>query len=155
MALSNQPAAIALGSLCTPAAAIDQNVLPDITVISPTPLPSHARPRNVTAPTPARPRTTRAAPAQPAPAQPSPPPAEAGGIERDKVPSNTQVVTSADLDHKQSPNLLDSLVKALPGVSLTDQTGNTFQRDLNYRGFSASPVPGTPQGLRSTRTASA
>jgi iron complex outermembrane receptor protein len=147
-----QPAAIAFGMLSDPAAAIDQNVLPDITVISPTPLPSHARPRNVTTPTPAPPRTTRArttwaAPAQPAPAHPSPPPAEVGAIERDKVPANTQVITSADLDHKQSPNLLDSLSQALPGVSLTDQTGNAFQRDLNYRGFSASPVLGTPQGL--------
>jgi iron complex outermembrane recepter protein len=57
------------------------------------------------------------------------------------------VITSADLDHKRSPNLLDSLTKALPGVSLTDQTGNAAQRDLNFRGFTASPVLGTPQGL--------
>ena len=37
--------------------------------------------------------------------------------------------------------------KGLPGVSLSDQTGNPFQLDLNYRGFTASPVIGTPQGL--------
>jgi iron complex outermembrane recepter protein len=68
-------------------------------------------------------------------------------IDRDKVPANTAVLTAADLDHSQSPNLIDALVRTLPGVSLTDQTGNPFQRDLNYRGFSASPVIGTPQGL--------
>ena len=38
--------------------------------------------------------------------------------------------------------------RVFPGVSLSDQSGNPFQRDLNYRGFSASPVPGTPQGHR-------
>src|SRR4029077_7537275 len=43
--------------------------------------------------------------------------------------------------------LLDALSKGLAGVSLGDQTGNPFQRDLNYRGFTASPVPGTPQGI--------
>src|SRR6185437_280618 len=34
-----------------------------------------------------------------------------------------------------------------PGVALSNQTGNEFQRDFNYRGFIASPVIGTPQGL--------
>ncbi|MGA2459372.1 MAG: hypothetical protein ABSF85_17525, partial [Terriglobales bacterium] len=29
----------------------------------------------------------------------------------------------------------------------SDQTGNQFQLDLNYRGFIASPVIGTPQGI--------
>ena len=37
--------------------------------------------------------------------------------------------------------------RALPGVSLGSQTGNEFQADFNYRGFIASPVIGTPQGL--------
>ena len=68
-------------------------------------------------------------------------------IDRDKVPSNTEVLTSTDFDHMRSLSLLDSLATALPGVSLGDQSGNAFQRDLNYRGFVASPVPGTPQGL--------
>src|SRR5207244_2775458 len=68
-------------------------------------------------------------------------------IARDKVPSNTEVLTSADFEHTRATNLLDSLSRALPGVSLGDQSGNSFQRDLNYRGFTASPVPGTPQGL--------
>ena len=39
------------------------------------------------------------------------------------------------------------MIRALPGVSLGDQTGNEFQPDINYRGFIASPVIGTPQGL--------
>jgi iron complex outermembrane receptor protein len=39
------------------------------------------------------------------------------------------------------------MIRALPGVSRSDQTGNPFQPDIDYRGFTASPVPGTPQGL--------
>src|SRR6202012_5750481 len=68
-------------------------------------------------------------------------------LERDKVPSNTEVLTSADFSHNYSTNFLDSVNRKLPGVSLGDNTGNPFQRDLNYRGFTASPVQGTPQGL--------
>ena len=116
-----------------------QTVLPDINVIAPSPLPPRrAPPRPATAPQ----RQTNAAPAQAAPEPPA-----TGGIDRDKVPANTQVLTAADLDHTRSPDLLQSLVQALPGVSLSDQTGNPFQRDLQYRGFTASPVIGTPQGL--------
>ena len=73
--------------------------------------------------------------------------AEPGAIDRDKVPSNVQTLSASDFDHAKAPNLLDVLERGLPGVSLGDQTGNEFQLDLNYRGFIASPVIGTPQGL--------
>ena len=39
------------------------------------------------------------------------------------------------------------MFQALPGVALSDETGNQFQLDLNYRGFIASPVIGTAQGM--------
>lgn len=125
-----------------PSSASAQTVLPDINVIAPSPLP----PRRA----PPRPATTsqsqtNAAPTTPAQAAPEQPPT--GGIDRDKVPANTQVLTTADFDHAKSPTMLEALVRALPGVSVSDQTGNPFQRDLNYRGFTASPVIGTPQGL--------
>jgi iron complex outermembrane receptor protein len=126
-----------------------QTVLPDINVIAPSPLPPRrAPPRPATAPqrqTNAVP--AQAAPAQAAPAQAAPEQPATGGIDRDKVPANTQVLTAAELDHARSPDLLQSLVQSLPGVSVSDQTGNPFQRDLQYRGFTASPVIGTPQGL--------
>jgi len=62
-------------------------------------------------------------------------------------PANTQVLTTADFDHAKSPSMFEALVRAALGVSLSDQTGNPFQRDLQYRGFTASPLIGTPQGL--------
>jgi iron complex outermembrane receptor protein len=40
-----------------------------------------------------------------------------------------------------------AFAEELAGRRAQNQTGNEFQRDLNYRGFTASPVIGTPQGL--------
>ena len=70
-----------------------------------------------------------------------------GAVEQDKIPSNVQVVGASAFDGTKAPDLLQSLDRALPGVSLSSQTGNDFQLDLNYRGYTASPVIGTPQGL--------
>src|SRR6202051_167986 len=122
--------------------------LPTVEVISTTPIPARtARPRRSAATAPATQRpatTTTAAPREPAPVAARPDPA---AIDRDKVPSNTQVLTSSDFELQKSTNLLDSLSRGVPGSSLSDQSGNAFQRNFDYRGFTASPVPGTPQGL--------
>ena len=86
------------------------------------------------------------APSQPAPEAVSAP-ADPGLIERDKIPANVQTLSAGDFDHAKAPDLLDAMSRGLPGLALGDQTGNEFQRDINYRGFTASPVIGTPQGL--------
>jgi iron complex outermembrane recepter protein len=152
--------ALGVAALLAPLGAQAQTTLPDINVIATTPLsgtrsPQRSAPVAPSRPAPARAvraapgpaRTVRAAPsAAPAPA-PAPAPADSSMIERDKVPSNTQVLTSADFSHDRSTSFLEGLGQYLPGVFIGDQSGNQFQRDVNYRGFSASPVPGTPQGL--------
>jgi len=38
-------------------------------------------------------------------------------------------------------------VRAVGSVTVNEMQGNPFQPDINYRGFSASPLLGTPQGL--------
>ena len=121
--------------------------LPQVNVIGTAPLPPpRVRERN-------RPAARTAATAQrgPAPvtaaAGASVPPAQPGAVDRDKIPTNVQTLSAADFDKATATNLLDALARGLPGVSLGDQTGSEFQRDLNYRGFTASPVVGTPQGL--------
>jgi len=82
-----------------------------------------------------------------------------GVVELDKIPSNVQTVGASAFDGTKAPDLLQSMERALPGVSLSSQTGNDFQLDFNYRGYVAGPVIGTPQGLavyqngvRSTRS---
>jgi iron complex outermembrane receptor protein len=142
------PLALSVIALAAPIAtqrafAQDASVtLPQINIISSSPLPAPRRPpqkRAATAPTTAIP-TAPAAPQSPAPAVP-------GAVDADKVPANVRIVPAADFDHATASDLLSALARDLPGVSLGDQTGNQFQLDLNYRGFISSPLIGTPQGL--------
>ena len=44
-------------------------------------------------------------------------------------------------------DLADLLGRHLGGVLVQDMQGNPFQADVQYRGFTASPLLGTPQGL--------
>src|SRR5262249_28214296 len=46
-----------------------------------------------------------------------------------------------------SPNVTQTLDQRVPGVFISDAQGNEFTSDLRYRGFTASPLQGTPQGL--------
>ncbi|VIO79415.1 TonB-dependent receptor [Bradyrhizobium ivorense] len=129
--------------------------LPPVNVIAPSPLAGtrSARPAARPAVRSTRTARTRTAPAAPAAAPeggtaaPGPSDRDSSLIDRDKVPSNTEVLTSQDFSSNYSTNFLDSVNRKLPGVTLGDHTGNPFQRNLDYRGFTASPVQGTPQGL--------
>jgi iron complex outermembrane recepter protein len=68
-------------------------------------------------------------------------------IDIDKVPSNVQTVGSEAFSHTRSPDLIQSMVQYVPFTALSDQNGNPFQINLDYRGFTASPIQGTPQGI--------
>jgi iron complex outermembrane recepter protein len=142
--------AVAVGLSIMPSSASAQTVLPDINVIAPTPLSAtrSTKPSNAPASAPgARTDAQSGAPAAGTPAAGSAGPADLTSIDRDKVPSNTVVLTPNDFNHEYTPDFLDALNRGLPGVSLSDQTGNPFQKDLDYRGYTASPVQGTPQGI--------
>jgi iron complex outermembrane receptor protein len=74
-------------------------------------------------------------------------PVDITGIDRDKVPANTQTLTPQDFDHAKSNSVPDSLLQRVPSVFNNDTAVNPFQPDVQYRGFVASPTVGTPQGL--------
>lgn len=75
-------------------------------------------------------------------------PSPAGGnIDREKVPGTVQTLTTDDFARAASPNVTQTLFQRIPGVSLSDPEGNSAAQELEYRGFAASPVQGTPQGL--------
>jgi iron complex outermembrane receptor protein len=74
-------------------------------------------------------------------------PLAGAGIDRDKVPALVQTLTGEDFTRSYNLNVTDALFQRIPGVSTSDQQGNSFQTDIRYRGFVASPVPGQPQGL--------
>jgi len=69
------------------------------------------------------------------------------GIDIDKIPSNSQTLTGNDLARGGTPNLAGTLNERLGSISINDNLDNPFQPDILYRGFEASPVLGTPQGL--------
>jgi iron complex outermembrane receptor protein len=119
--------------------------LPEIHVIATTPVAPPARPAPLARPT--GPATRAPATAAPAPAEATAAKPIPGAVDQDKIPSNVQTAGASDFEYSKTPDLLQSMVRALPGVSPGSQTGNEFQADFNYRGFIASPVIGTPQGL--------
>ena len=63
------------------------------------------------------------------------------------VPSNVQVVKGEDLANQQSLSLADYMNNNMVGVNVNETQNNPFQQDVNYHGFTASPLLGTPQGL--------
>ena len=69
------------------------------------------------------------------------------GIDIDKVPANVQVLTTGDLTREGSPSVLNALTDQAGSVNINATLVDQFQPDVLYRGFEASPVLGTPQGI--------
>src|SRR6476661_1324694 len=152
--------AAAWGALILPGLAVLPEVawsqvaatLPEVTVVAPRPAPSPPRrqapaARRAAASPPVAPATTPVPSALPAFQVIATTPVTGIGFDRSKVPAMAQTVTAADFSRVYSPNVLDTLQQRIPGVITTDVQGNGFFQDLRYRGFAASPLQGTPQGL--------
>src|SRR5262245_17199141 len=127
---------------------------PGVTVTAP-----RSAPRPPRRPTPA-PR--RAAPSPPETSEPAPAPAVSAlpafqvvaptpitglGFDRSKVPAMVQTLPAEDFSRVYSPNVVETFAQRIPGVTTNNVQGNEFATDLRYRGFAASPLQGTPQGL--------
>jgi iron complex outermembrane recepter protein len=128
-AVAGLAASVSLAALSAPGFAQDGTTLPEIRVIAPAPV---STPRIVV-----RPVDTPAAPVIRDPTV----------IDRDKVPSNIQTLTASDFERTYSQSVTEALSQRVPGVTTTDVQGNGFTQDLRYRGFAASPLQGTPQGI--------
>ena len=68
-------------------------------------------------------------------------------MEREQTTVNVQSATAADLRDQQSINVADYLNTQGQSITVNDYAGNPFQQDVSFRGFTASPLIGTPQGL--------
>ncbi len=68
-------------------------------------------------------------------------------LQRGQIAAPVQTVTDRDVDNSGALDLSDLLNRRLNGVYLNELQGNPVQPDLNYRGYTASPLLGTPQGL--------
>ncbi len=68
-------------------------------------------------------------------------------IEREQMSTNVQSATAKELEDSRSVSLTDYMNTNMQSVTVNDYQGNPFQQDLSFRGFAASPLIGTPQGL--------
>src|SRR5271154_6421630 len=68
-------------------------------------------------------------------------------LKRDQVPETTRVLDAADINRTGIPSLTRAILDNVASATINDTEGNVFQPDILFRGFTASPVAGTPQGL--------
>jgi len=74
-------------------------------------------------------------------------PLEGLGLPLNVIPSNVQTADSKEMQRQQSLDLADYLNNNFSGVNASESAANPFQLDINYHGFTASPLLGTPEGL--------
>jgi outer membrane receptor protein involved in Fe transport len=114
------------------------HTLPPVEVSAPASSVKRARSDNAT-------RIARARPRVYIPTAPSS--SSASAIEADTVPASVNVVDSKQIERTGSLNVTDALQQYVPGITTNEVAGNPFQPNVEFRGFVASPVSGTPQGL--------
>ncbi|MCB5183844.1 TonB-dependent receptor [Methylobacillus gramineus] len=69
------------------------------------------------------------------------------GLTKEQIPGNVQSLTAKDIKEAHSLSITDLMNSKLQSVNVNDYQGNPFQMDVQYRGFTAGPQIGTPQGL--------
>ena len=69
------------------------------------------------------------------------------GININKIPFPVQHRNASDIENANPLNISDFLRQSFSSVSLNDAQNNPMQPDLQYRGFTASPLLGLAQGL--------
>ena len=63
------------------------------------------------------------------------------------VPANVQIFGRRDFDRQRPLDLTDFLGANANSVGIGAAQGNAYQQDINFRGFTASPLLGAAQGL--------
>lgn len=119
----------------------ESEVLPAIEVVAPTAAARPARSRGASRPQASR--NVRRLLVYPT----APTPTARSGMDVDKVPAAINAVGAGQIARTGSLNVADALQQQVPGIIISDTTGNPFMPDIQFRGFVASPVAGTPQGL--------
>jgi outer membrane receptor protein involved in Fe transport len=69
------------------------------------------------------------------------------GLPLNEIPSNVQTANSKDMQLQQTLGIADYLNNNFSGINVSESADNPFQLDINYHGFTASPLLGTPEGL--------
>ncbi|MFN7935562.1 MAG: TonB-dependent receptor [Bryobacteraceae bacterium] len=71
------------------------------------------------------------------------------GLDRplDEIPAPVQTATDREMEASGALDVSDYLNRRLNNVFVNEIQGNPLQADVNYRGYTASPLLGTPQGI--------
>jgi iron complex outermembrane recepter protein len=68
-------------------------------------------------------------------------------VDKDKIPGYIQTLRSSDLTRNGAASVINALDQQVGAVNFNDTAADPFQPDVLFRGFEASPVLGTPQGM--------
>ena len=68
-------------------------------------------------------------------------------IDRKDVPQTTQKITDIEIKQNLTKTIADLMNESFSGISVKDVQNGAFQKNVDYRGFTASPLLGESQGL--------
>ncbi len=74
-------------------------------------------------------------------------PLQGVGLPKEIIPANVQSVKGDEMVNQNNLSIADFLNSGMVGVNVNEVQNNPYQPNVNYRGFTASPLLGTPQGL--------
>jgi outer membrane receptor protein involved in Fe transport len=69
------------------------------------------------------------------------------GLPLNKVPANIQMAAPEDVNNQTGVSVADYMMNNMQGVTVTEMGGNPWQPEINFRGYSSSPLLGNAQGL--------
>ena len=69
------------------------------------------------------------------------------GLPLNIIPANIQMATPKAINAQAGVSLADYMNNNMQSVSTTEMGGNPWQPEITFRGFSASPLLGMPQGI--------
>jgi outer membrane receptor protein involved in Fe transport len=74
-------------------------------------------------------------------------PLQGAEVDRSDIAAPVQTASARDIDRTHALDLTAFMNRTLGSVYVNDVQNNPLQPDISYRGYTASPLLGTPQGL--------
>ncbi|MGH1432718.1 MAG: TonB-dependent receptor [Neptuniibacter sp.] len=69
------------------------------------------------------------------------------GMDKNRIAAAVQTANSEEIEKSQSLNIAEHLRYNFSSITINEAVNNPYQPDVQYRGFTASPLLGLPQGL--------
>ena len=74
-------------------------------------------------------------------------PVGSSGLALKKISGNVQSAEDEEINRHEAVSLPDFMNRRMESVNINDNQNNPYQPDVTYRGFTASPLLGTPIGI--------